>query len=748
MTNTHNQTLMIQGCTSDAGKSTLVAGLCRLLSRRGHSVAPFKPQNMALNSAVTADGGEIGRAQALQAMAAKMPLSVHMNPILLKPNSDTGAQVILQGHSIGNLNAMDYHHYKILANQVVLNSFAVLSKLYHTIIVEGAGSPAEVNLRENDIANMGFAEQVDCPVILIADIDKGGVFAHIIGTLACLSESEQARIKGVVINRFRGDLKLLEDGLSWLEAKTGKPVLGVLPYLHGLHLDAEDALSESEKSESVTELQPKLKVIIPRLPHMSNHTDFEPLRLHPEIDFQYIQHQDGIPTLIPSADLIILPGSKNVISDLQWLKNQGWQDAIEKHLRYGGKVIGICGGLQMLGQWIYDPEGIEGQVPKQPGLGIFNYETTLKPHKILTNVTGQLAIQGADKHGEMTVCGYEIHAGETTGFSVAPAIYLDNGQTDGAVTDDNQVLVSYLHGLFDQAPALQALLTWAGLRSEQKFDIDQIRETQLERLADTLEAHLDMDKLAKILQLSETQNLPTKCTPAKTAQIAFLPHQIESVYQAIDQRRDMRHFVKTPIDPVVFDRLLSAAHHAPSDGLMQPWRFIRITDQSLRNSLHGIVEKERLLTAKALDECVDEFMNLKVEGILECAELLVVSLSDQRQQHIFGRRTLPEMDIASIGCAIQNLALAARAEGIGVGWVSLFDPKAVAECLKIPSDANGGKPIAILCIDHVPEFYKKPMLEQENWRQPLSKEQVTFFNQWGQMTDNLAEILSDAKDRL
>ena len=328
-----SHTLMIQGCTSDAGKSTLVAGLCRVLAKRNFSVAPFKPQNMALNSAVTEDGGEIGRAQALQALAAGVPLSVHMNPVLLKPNTDTGAQVILQGHSIGNLEALDYHQYKPKAANAVFDSFQILSKQYPYILVEGAGSPAEVNLRKGDIANMGFAEQVDCPVILIADIDKGGVFAHIIGTLECLSESERNRIKGFVINRFRGDIALLQDGLDWLEAKTQKPVLGVLPYLHGLHLDAEDAISSSENLlQNIPTSQsqhPKFKVIIPLLPHISNHTDFEPLRIHPEIDFQYITHNQTI----PPADLILLPGSKNVLFDLQWLKDQGWQSAINQHLR-------------------------------------------------------------------------------------------------------------------------------------------------------------------------------------------------------------------------------------------------------------------------------------------------------------------------------------------------------------------------------------------------------------------------------
>ncbi|MFM2320641.1 MAG: hypothetical protein RLZZ215_3262, partial [Pseudomonadota bacterium] len=276
-------TLMVQGCTSDAGKSTLVAGLCRVFKRRGLKVAPFKPQNMALNSAVTAEGGEIGRAQALQAQAAGVAPSVHMNPVLLKPNTDTGAQVILQGKALVNLEALAYHLYKPKAAEAVFDSYQRLVDEYPYILVEGAGSPAEINLREGDIANMGFAEAADCPVILIADIDRGGVFAHLVGTLNLLSVTEQARIKGFVINRFRGDLGLLKSGLDWLEAHTGKPVLGVLPYLHGLHLDAEDALPEQQSSKA------RFRVVVPVLPHISNHTDFEPLRLHPQIDFRYLR---------------------------------------------------------------------------------------------------------------------------------------------------------------------------------------------------------------------------------------------------------------------------------------------------------------------------------------------------------------------------------------------------------------------------------------------------------------------------
>ncbi|MDO7910113.1 cobyric acid synthase [Pseudomonas monteilii] len=475
-------TLMVQGTTSDAGKSTLVTALCRWLLRQGVAVVPFKPQNMALNSAVTAEGGEIGRAQAVQAQACRLAPHTDMNPVLLKPNSETGAQVIIHGRAVTSMNAVAYHDYKAVAMQAVLASHQRLSDAYPVVMVEGAGSPAEINLRAGDIANMGFAEAVDCPVILVADIHRGGVFAHLVGTLELLSPSEQARVQGFVINRFRGDIALLQPGLDWLERRTGKPVLGVLPFVSDLHLEAEDAVDARQAPKQGR----LLKVIVPVLPRISNHTDFDPLRLHPQVDLHFI----GPGEPIPAADLIILPGSKSVRSDLAQLRERGWAQALARHLRYGGKVIGVCGGLQMLGQAVHDPLGLEGPAGTSPGLGVLDYETVLEADKQLRNVTGVLHLDA------VPIEGYEIHAGVTTGAALErPAVRLADGRCDGAVSDDGQVLATYLHGLFENERACAALLHWAGLETVEAFDYHGLRERDIERLADLVDQHLDTTRL-------------------------------------------------------------------------------------------------------------------------------------------------------------------------------------------------------------------------------------------------------------
>ncbi|NWD82675.1 cobyric acid synthase [Pseudomonas reactans] len=478
-------TLMVQGTTSDAGKSTLVTALCRWLVRQGVAVAPFKPQNMALNSAVTAEGGEIGRAQAVQAQAAYLAPHTDMNPVLLKPNSDTGSQVIIHGRAVTSMNAVAYHDYKAIAMQAVLASHARLSQAYPVVMVEGAGSPAEINLRANDIANMGFAEAVDCPVLLIADINRGGVFAHLVGTLELLSPTEQARVKGFIINRFRGDIALLQPGLDWLEARTGKPVVGVLPYVMDLHLEAEDGIDRRQIDKAAQ----VLKVVVPVLPRISNHTDFDPLRLHPQVDLQFI----GPGQSIPGADLIILPGSKSVRSDLAYLRANGWDTAVARHLRYGGKVLGICGGLQMLGEQVHDPLGLEGAAGSSDGLGLLAFSTTLEEEKQLRNVRGRLVLEDAE------VSGYEIHAGVTTGDALSnAAVILEDGRRDGAQSADGQILGTYLHGLFESPAACSALLRWAGLQDVQAVDYHGLRERDIERLADLVENHLDTELLRKL----------------------------------------------------------------------------------------------------------------------------------------------------------------------------------------------------------------------------------------------------------
>ncbi|GAB1151247.1 MAG: cobyric acid synthase [Shewanella algae] len=550
---------MVQGTTSDAGKSTLVAGLCRVFHRHGERVAPFKPQNMALNSAVTRDGGEIGRAQALQAVAAGLEPRIDFNPVLLKPSSDTKAQVIIQGKALTSLEAAAFfgpesRDYKAAAMQAVLVSWHRLQQEFDWLLVEGAGSPAEINLRQGDIANMGFAEAVDCPVILIADIDKGGVFAHLVGTLALLSESEQARVKGFVINRFRGDISLLQSGLDWLEAYTGKPVLGVLPYLDALHLDAEDALvqptaqsqgaateqavtAQSARAQSETTQSERtgtrLRVGVLVYPRISNHTDFDPLRLHPDIEFYYIgpTHQGELPGL----DLLLLPGSKNVRADLAFIRQQGWDKGIARHLRYGGKLIGICGGFQMLGQSIADPLGLEDLPGASQGLGYLPLTTELQVEKQLLNVSGTLRLG----QSSASVSGYEIHCGAsripdqctqplllnerggddncdsgtepakitkpaktTVPSQIAGPTQFTAPRSEGLLSEDNQILGSYLHGLFDSPEACELLLAWAGVTAPQghAVDINQQRQQQLDRLADVLEQHLDFNKIINIFK--------------------------------------------------------------------------------------------------------------------------------------------------------------------------------------------------------------------------------------------------------
>lgn len=480
-------TLMIQGTTSSAGKSTLVAGLCRWLALRGFSVAPFKPQNMSLNSVLTPEGYEISRAQYQQAIAARITPHVQMNPILLKPNQELGCQVIIQGHSIGSFSAQSYQQIKPTLMPFVMESFYGLRQQYKNILVEGAGSPAEINLREHDVANMGFAEAIDCPVILMTDIDRGGAFAHLVGTLALLSPSEQKRIIGFVINQFRGERKLLDPGLDWLEQRTKIPVLGVIPYLDNFHLEAEDSLNRPPSIISSHKAVLQLGII--QLPHLSNPTDFDGLCQHPQIEVHWMRPEQNQ----KPVDCIIIPGSKNVRHDLNLLKQHDWDNYLQRHLRYHGKILGICGGLQMLGDSIHDPLGIEGPSGQSAGFGFFSYQTTFQTQKILRSNKGTLAATGSN------ITGYEIHHGITPIQTQKPfALYAD-GTPEGICSEDDHIRATYQHGLFDHPEAQKDLLHWMGITHPTTIDSTKQQEDQLNRLASVLNETLKWPQLLPYL---------------------------------------------------------------------------------------------------------------------------------------------------------------------------------------------------------------------------------------------------------
>jgi len=471
------QALMIQGTASGVGKSVLAAGLCRLLARNGIKVAPFKPQNMSNNAAVTHDGGEIGRAQALQAMACGIQPTVNMNPVLIKPENNQKAQLIVQGQVHGRLHARRFRQDRIALLHTVLESYQTLKRQYDVIIVEGAGCPAEPNLMDGDIANMGFAEAADIPVWLVGDIDKGGVFASLKGCLDILTPAQQRRVDALLINRFRGNLALLDDALLWLTKQTQKPVAGVIPMLE-LDLPEEDMPTKHSSHTVNPSVQTRIAVIA--YPRMSNHDDLDPLAsdAHTHVFFARNIHQ------LQPCDLMILPGSKHVSSDLAWLKSQGFAEKIKQHLRYGGKVLGICGGLQMLGQSIED-DLVEGQSCQ--GLGLLNIHTRMMPEKTLRQVA-QHADFPSKKH---RVTGYEIHHGQSS-------------QQDGlfpfaACSEDRQVWGTYLHGLFEQGDFRKAWLAAIGILTSNKENQHTRTMQSLDKLADQLEQSISPHHLKHLL---------------------------------------------------------------------------------------------------------------------------------------------------------------------------------------------------------------------------------------------------------
>jgi len=482
-------TLMIQGTASGVGKSTLVAALCRLLRRRGVRVAPFKAQNMSNNAAVAVDGGEIGRAQAAQAEAAGVPPSVDMNPILLKPEGDARSQVVVRGQVWRRLSAREYHAARPELAGVVAESLARLRARYDVVVIEGAGSPAEINLRASDLVNMAVAALADAPVLLVADIDRGGVFAALVGTLELLEPVDRARVRGFVVNRFRGDRALLAPGLEFLEERTGRPVLGVVPYLHDLRLPAEDSLDLDGRSPRPAAV---LDVAVVRLPRMANFDDFGPLELEPGVRLRYVARPQelGVP------DLVVIPGTKSTLADLAWLRTCGFGTALLRLAAAGTPVFGICGGYQMLGTRLADPDGVEGAVGAAPGLSLLDVETVFAADKATREVVGQAAAHAGffGFAAQLALTGYEIHVGRTTG-TTAPFAHIGN-RVDGAVSPDGLVAGTYLHGLFHNVAVRQALLgALAERRGVAWTPANQGGVDPYDCLADTVAAHVDLDRL-------------------------------------------------------------------------------------------------------------------------------------------------------------------------------------------------------------------------------------------------------------
>ena len=493
------KSLMIQGTASSVGKSVLCAAFLRIMKQDGYNVAPFKAQNMALNSFVTKDGLEMGRAQVTQAQAAGKEPDVRMNPVLLKPTSDRRSQVIVDGKAIGTMTAMEYHRYKPALRQSIKATYDALESTVDCVVIEGAGSPAEINLRAGDIVNMSMAESADAPVILVDDINLGGVFASLLGTIMLLTDEERARVKGVIINKFRGDVKILEPGLKMLEDRIHVPVLGVIPWMD-VELEDEDSVTERFARKAG---QGDLDVAVVKLRHISNFTDFQSLALQPGVKVRYAQTAREL----ENADLIVLPDTKNTIEDLIDLRNRGMDAAIVRHARKGGMVIGVCGGYQMLGRKLYDPDHVESRVPEMAGLDLLDMEVTFAKEKYTAQASGVVEASGwlAEANG-VTVDGYEIHAGHNQlGGNAVPWLRIGD-KVDGVMNAQGSVLGSYLHGLFDDGQLFAAIAAHIrkekGIATENQTPVsfEEFREREFDRIADIVRASVDMDMIYRIVR--------------------------------------------------------------------------------------------------------------------------------------------------------------------------------------------------------------------------------------------------------
>ena len=486
--------LMIQGCGSDVGKSLLVAGLCRLFANRGMIVRPFKPQNMSNNAAVTADGGEIGRSTALQAIACRTAPTVDMNPVLLKPQSDIGAQLIVRGQRVGVLNASAHGNSKRELLAIAVECYRRLQSEADLVIVEGAGSPAETNLRAHDIANMGFAHAADLPVVLVGDINRGHVIASIVGAHAVLDAADRARIQGFIINKFRGDVRLFDAGLTTIESYTGWPSFGVVPWIRNArHLPEEDGMQLANGVTAASSAAKKILIAVLHLPHIANFDDFDPLLGEPAVDLRFVAADDELPL---DADLIILPGSKTTIADLEFLRAHHRDEELRVYVRRGGRVLGICAGYQMLGRVVRDPQRIEGDRDSSRGLELLDMETVMTPQKVLRPVAGRHALNGAAFHG------YEMHLGATSGAATSnPLLRFADGTAEGAVSTDGRVAGCHVHGLFTDTAFRAAFLAELGARSANE-DYSGKVDAALDEIAAVLEGAVDVEGLLRVSSLA------------------------------------------------------------------------------------------------------------------------------------------------------------------------------------------------------------------------------------------------------
>ncbi|WP_346896200.1 cobyric acid synthase [Clostridium sp. UBA7503] len=494
--------IMIQGTASSVGKSILVTALCRIFKQDGYSVCPYKSQNMSLNSYITLDGKEMGRAQVLQAYAAGIEPEVYMNPILLKPTTDKNCQIIFNGEVYGYSNAKEYHNLKVKFKDDLKSAFEKLENQFDIIVMEGAGSPAEINLRDNDIVNMGMAELIDAPVLLVGDIDKGGVFASLLGTIMLLSDSEKERVKGTIINKFRGDISLLKPGVDSLEELTHRDCLGVVPYFK---LDLEDEDGAVDLNKNITD---KIDIAIIRLPHISNFTDFDALSIEPDVSVRYVETV----TEFKTPDLVIIPGTKNTLGDLEYLKKSGLYNKIREY-EVKGKIIGICGGYQMLGKVLEDPYGVETTLESMNGLDILPIKTVFEEKKITTRVNGIIAKDLINNDTPLSIYGYEIHMGKTTLLDEGKSLININksnneeaNHLDGVVNNKGNVMGTYIHGIFDGVEFRQHIINELrrdkGIEEKISVPYEHLREKELDKLADLVRASIDMNKIYKIMGLS------------------------------------------------------------------------------------------------------------------------------------------------------------------------------------------------------------------------------------------------------